>query len=80
MTRESESAPKTSSSTRHGMIHRVVSRRPRFLPPEFHEHSRAARKEVLLAVRSLIDARIKQLDEAKQDPASSKKTQRVKVE
>jgi hypothetical protein len=34
------------------------------LPPEFLEHRRAARKEVLLAARSLIDHALKRMDEA----------------
>ncbi len=33
------------------------------LPPGFLEHRRAARKEVLLAARSLIDAALKRMDE-----------------
>jgi hypothetical protein len=34
-----------------------------FLPPGFVEHRRAARKEFLLAVRSVLDAAVKRLDE-----------------
>jgi hypothetical protein len=34
------------------------------LPPEFVAHRRAARREMLLAARSLIDHVIKRLDEA----------------
>ena len=33
------------------------------LPPGFLEHRRAARKEFLLAARSLLDAAIKRIDE-----------------
>lgn len=33
------------------------------LPPGFVEHRRAARKEFLLAARSLIDAALKKMDE-----------------
>ncbi|MEK7311917.1 MAG: hypothetical protein AAB382_08085 [Chloroflexota bacterium] len=33
------------------------------LPPGFLEHRRAARKEFLLAARSLIDAALKRMDE-----------------
>jgi len=46
-----------------------------FLPEEFQAHLRAARKEMLLAVRSLIDAAIERTEE-KPRP----KTTRVKVE
>jgi hypothetical protein len=35
------------------------------LPPGFLEHRRAARKELLLAARSLIDAALKHVDEKK---------------
>ncbi len=34
-----------------------------FLPPEFIEHSRKARKEMLLAWRSLIDAALQRMEE-----------------
>jgi hypothetical protein len=34
-----------------------------FLPPEFLEHRRKARKEMLLAFRSLIDSALKRMDE-----------------
>jgi len=34
-----------------------------FLPPGFVEHRRAARKEFLLAVRSVLDKAVKRLDE-----------------
>lgn len=39
-------------------------------PPGFIEHRRAARKEMLLAVRSLIDAAIQRL-EARDKPSTS---------
>lgn len=34
-----------------------------FLPPEFVEHRRKARKEMLLAWRSVIDSALKRIDE-----------------
>ena len=34
-----------------------------FFPPEFVQHQRRARREMLLAWRSLIDAAIKRMDE-----------------
>jgi len=34
------------------------------LPPGFLEHRRAARKEMLLAARSLIDHALKRMDDA----------------
>ncbi len=33
-----------------------------FLPPGFIEHRRAARKEMLLAIRDILDAAVKRLD------------------
>lgn len=35
------------------------------MPPGFLEHRRAARKELLLAARSFIDAALKRIDEQK---------------
>jgi hypothetical protein len=37
------------------------------LPPDFHNHGRAARREALLAARSVIDAALDRIDK----PASS---------
>lgn len=48
--------------------------RKAFLPEEFHKHIRAARKEALLAYRSLIDAAIERTEEA------PKKRTQIKVE
>ena len=36
-----------------------------FLPPEFIDHGRAARREMLLAARSLIDHALKRMDEGR---------------
>jgi hypothetical protein len=36
-----------------------------FLPPEFIDHGRAARREMLLAARSLIDHALKRMDESR---------------
>jgi len=36
-----------------------------FLPPEFIEHGRKARKEMLLAWRSMIDAALEKMEEMK---------------
>jgi hypothetical protein len=49
--------------------------RKSFLPDEFHAHARASRKEMLLAVRSLIDATIEHLEEQPR-----KKATKIKVE
>ena len=40
-----------------------------FLPPGFIEHRKKARREMLLAWRSLIDAALERMDEKKEDPA-----------
>jgi len=39
------------------------------LPPEFTTHRLAARKEMLLAIRSLIDDAIERVDKSKAKPA-----------
>jgi hypothetical protein len=38
-----------------------------FLPPGFVEHRRKARKEMLLAWRSLIDSAIERMDDKEED-------------
>lgn len=49
------------------------------VPQDFITHMRAARKEFWLAVRSLIDARIEQLEEAEQRRAGRRPT-RVRID
>jgi hypothetical protein len=46
-----------------------------FLPEEFRAHLRASRKEMLLAMRSLIDAAVERTEEK-----PKKKTTKIKVE
>ena len=53
-----------------------LRRRRGLLPEEFHKHVRAARKETLLAVRSLLDAAIESMEK----PRPRKKTTKIKVE
>ncbi len=49
------------------------------LPGEFHQHRRAAQREMLLAWRSLIDARIEKLENADKEKSAPQVT-RIKVE
>ena len=49
-----------------------------FCPPEFKTHMMAARREFLMAVRSLLDARIESLERA--EKAASKRATKVTVE
>ncbi len=53
--------------------------RTEMLPEDFKLHRRAARREMLLAWRSLIDARISKLDEEEKEKAAPQVT-RIKVE
>lgn len=53
-----------------------MHRRRGLLPEEFHNHIRAARKETLLAVRSLMDAAI----EGVEKPRPKKRATKIKVE
>jgi len=53
--------------------------RGEMFPEEFRTHRRAARREMLLAWRSLIDARIEKLDKAEKEKTAAKAT-RIKVE
>lgn len=48
----------------------------KFVPEEFRAHLRASRKEMLLAMRSLIDAAIERTEEKPR----SKKTTKIEVE
>lgn len=48
-------------------------------PAEFHTHRRAAYREVLLAWRSLIDARIEKIELAEKEKSAPKAT-RIQVE
>ena len=48
-------------------------------PEEFHTHRRAARREMLLAFRSLIDSKIARIDQADKEQETPKATH-IKVE
>jgi hypothetical protein len=50
-----------------------------FLPDEFHTHRRAAQREMLLAWRSLIDAKIEKLEKTDKEESAPKAT-RIQVE
>ena len=50
-----------------------------FVPEEARKHLRAARKEKLMAVRAILDAKIKDI-EKKETTKGKKKSQKVKVE
>jgi hypothetical protein len=53
------------------------AKRRQVLPEQFKEHTRAARKEMLLAVRSLLDAAIE--EEAEEEPEATKKPTKIEV-
>jgi Sec-independent protein translocase protein TatA len=53
--------------------------RSELLPEEFKTHRRAAQREMLLAWRSLIDARIEKLEKTEKEKSAPKAT-RIKVE
>lgn len=60
--------------------HAVAKQWKSLIPPEFWEHGRAARRETLLAVRSLVDVAIEHL-EKKEDSGTPPKTPRkAKIE
>jgi hypothetical protein len=48
------------------------------LPEEFRQHTQAARREMLLAMRSLLDAAIEYIEEKEEKP--KKKATKIKVE
>jgi hypothetical protein len=45
-----------------GLRHTLKTKRPQIIPEGFKEHTRSARKEMLLAVRSLLDTAIEELE------------------
>ncbi len=49
------------------------------LPEDFYEHRRAAKREMLLAWRSLLDAQIEKTEETDKEKSAPKAT-RIKVE
>jgi hypothetical protein len=53
-------------------LRRTLMCRPPMLPKEFKAHTRTARKEMLLALRSLLDAAIRDLEETP-EPAKSRR-------
>ncbi len=57
----------------------MKERRMDMFPEEFFLHRRSARREMLLAWRSVIDARIAKLDEEEKEKTSPQAT-RIKVE
>ncbi len=57
----------------------MKERRMDMFPEDFYVHRRAARREMLLAWRSMIDARITKLDEEEKEKASPQ-AERIKVE
>lgn len=50
-----------------------------FVPQEAKKHLKAARREKLLALRSMLDVKIKDLEEAEKRPAK-RRPQKVKVQ
>ncbi len=57
----------------------VKERRGNMLPDEFWSHQRAARREMLMAWRSLLDKRIEKLEHADKEKSGPQAT-RIKVE
>jgi len=61
-----EMSPRIKEAREHARAARASLRRSfeELIPPGFTEHRRAARKEMLLAMRSLLDAAIERVDHA----------------
>jgi hypothetical protein len=56
-----------------GLRRTLKGKRPQILPEQFKEHTRTARKEMLLAVRSLLDAAIEELAGEAEPPKKATK-------
>lgn len=61
------------------IVVRLRSPLARLLPPEVRSHMLAARREMLLALRSLVDAAIEGLEERERRAGSRRRTE-IKVE
>lgn len=59
-----------------GLRDMLKRKRPQIVPEQFKKHTRAARKEMLLAVRSLLDAAIEELEK---EPEPPKKATKIEV-
>lgn len=73
-----ECDPKKQEGRVEEMAEEFRARARKFFPPEFRQHMMNARREFLLGIRSLIDARIEALERA--EKAAAKKATKVKVE
>jgi hypothetical protein len=58
-----------------GLRGTLKGKRPQIVPEQFKKHTRAARKEMLLAVRSLLDAAIEELEGESETPKKAAKTE-----
>ena len=55
-----------------GLRRSLKGKRPQLFPEQFKQHTRAARKEMLLAVRSLLDRAIEELEKQPETPKKAK--------
>jgi uncharacterized membrane protein len=62
---------------RQGLRRMLRSKRRHILPSEFRAHTRAARKEMLLAVRSLLDTAINRLEG---EPKPARQAAKIEIE
>jgi hypothetical protein len=60
---------------REGLRDVLRRKRREVLPSEFRRHTRAARREMLLAVRSLLDSAIQRFEEEEPGPPSTGATE-----
>ncbi len=72
-----ESRPEEAKSVQEAWRDFKLSLRS-LLPEEFWEHRRAARREMLLAARSLIDAAIERVE--RQETPARKRAQKIEIE
>jgi hypothetical protein len=72
MGKEEKAQPETSEFGKHAKEagRAAVKQWKSLIPPEFWEHGRVARRETLLAMRSLVDAAIEHLEEKGSTPSN----------
>jgi hypothetical protein len=56
-----------------GLRRTLKGKRPQIFPDQFKQHTRAARKEMLMAVRSLLDQAVEEIEEEGDAPKKAKK-------
>ena len=82
MGKEEQDQPEVSEFGKHikAARHAAVEQWQSLIPQEFWNHGRVARREFLLAMRSLVDVAIEHLEQKEDSDAKAKAPRKAKVE